>query len=84
MPGQGPCTGHGEHIRVLKRGHTLIGWEGIEENNLEEHFDIGEQANDVIQQLRGQLVAEGTCFTESPGQLSRCPAKVPREPWSKE
>ena len=70
---------HSSNVGVLKSCYPSIRREGVEECNLEENLEVGNQCLQVIQELSRKFVSHGAGITELAGLLTWCLAKVSQQ-----
>ena len=68
---------HGLEVGLTKSSVPGIGWESIQKHYLKEHRKILHQTSDMIKELRGEILADGTiAVTKVAGQLTRSTGKM--------
>ena len=70
---------HGEDVGVLEGRHPSVGREGVQDDDLEEDFDIRKEPQAMVEELRRKLVVEGLDLEQLTCQLSRSFPKVTEE-----
>ena len=52
------CSCHSKNVRVLQSSNPSVGWEGVEQDHLEEGLHIRKQAHDMFQECHWQTISQ--------------------------